>query len=321
MATTVADVVRKNPAKRGLAIIVTNDYSSLPNKTRLNGPRMDGERMQRVFTELGIATLRKHNIGEAELVRTLREVARLPMCPASYKSISFVFSGHGEKTGEVYMQDGNRMGVQEIVNFLLPQQAPNIGNIPKIFFIDACRGNEKMQPVVCPRGEGCTPAEPVLEVHRRGATDNTILVPPGGNILVAYSTTSSHRALENSDGGVWMKALAEKLRSSKETIETVLTEVRRELHVHYQNPGWRDNMQMPETINTLLKPVYFHPTAEVKMPDVPAPALAPDPGIHHKVSASASNMCTSCVYRCSAILLTFPSLQDTDLYICYLSYR
>ena len=156
MATTVADVVRKNPAKRGLAIIVTNDYSSLPDETlkTLNGPHRDGERMRRVFTELEIATLWKKNIRYTELVRTLREVARLPMCPASYKSISFVFSGHGEKTGEVYMQDGNRMGVQEIVNFLLPQQAPNIGNIPKIFFIDACRGNEKMQPVVCPRGEG-----------------------------------------------------------------------------------------------------------------------------------------------------------------------
>jgi len=287
MATTLADFVHQNPAKRGLAIIVTNDYSSLPDETlkTLSGPRKDGERMKRVFNELGIATLWKRNVRYGELVSTLREVASLPMCPASYKSISFVFSGHGHGTGEVYMQDGSVMEVQEIVNFLLPRQARNIGNIPKLFFIDACRGTETMEPVMCPRGEGGSPNVPVREVLRRGATEKkTILIPPDGNTLVAYSTTSSHLAHETeADGGVWMKALAEKLRSSKKPIEMVLTEVRSELHARYQNPGWKEHMQMPETVNTLLESVYLHPTAEVKMPD--APAAVPDPGTHHKVSA------------------------------------
>jgi len=62
----------------------------------------------------------------------------------------------------------------------------------------------------------------------------------------------------------------------------VLTDVRSELHARYQNPGWKEHMQMPETISTLLESVYLHPTTEVKMPD--APAAVPDLGTHHKVS-------------------------------------
>lgn len=220
------------------------------------------------------------------------------------------------------MQDGSLMGVQEIVNFLLPRQASNIGNIPKIFFIDACRGTEKMLPVLCPRGEGGTSSE--REVLRRGATETkTILIPPDGNTLVAYSTTSSHRAHEKADGGVWMKALAEKLRSSKKPIEMVLTDVRSELHTRYQNPGWREHMQMPETINTLLESVYFHPTAEVKTPDVPAPA--PDPGIYTPQGLSlhvqATCMCISSTYSSIACLSISLSASDVsyfyaELHVC-----
>ena len=263
---SVTDLVRQMPTKRGLAIIITNDYSSsAPNVVklrRLQGPQKDGARMQTVFNQLNIATYWKHNVRHGELSQVLYDVARHGRWPKSYGSISFLFSGHGLPTGNVYLQDGSQMHVQEIVDFLLPKKAPNIGTIPKLFFIDVCRGSNNIQPVVVPRGSG---QHAQAEILRRGATDetvlDTVLIPPEGNTLVAYSTTSSFKAHEEPSGGIWMQALASKLITSKQAVETVLTEVRSDLHKKYQHPGWQDHMQMPVTINTLLEPVYLNPAS------------------------------------------------------------
>ena len=270
----VARVLQGNLNKRGLAIIVTNDYSDTPGIRKLTNAHKDGEKMKRTFEDLEIATIRKNNIDHDELVRTLHDVAHVQKFPKSYKTISVLFSGHGIDSGDIYMQDGKKISIQAIVNSLLPRQAPTLGNIPKLFFIDACRGSEDMRAVVCPRGGPRVASSPITRgkhMKDRGATEkDTVLIPPDGNTLLAYSTTYSHKAHENPDGGVWMKALAEKLRTSKQPIDVVLTEVRSDLHSRYQSAEWRSHMQMPETTSTLLHTVFLHPKAgNVQPPVVP----------------------------------------------------
>ena len=278
---TIAELVRQNPTKRGLAVIITNDYASGSQKP-LSGTKKDGDRMQRAFNTLNIATYWKQNVACEGLRKILREVAQLTPSK-TYGSVSFVFAGHGTETGEVYMQDGGKMQVQEIIDSLLPAQAPYIGNIPKLFFFDACRGSNPIKPVMVPRSG----QRVERDVLCRGATDlKTVLVPPNGNILVAYSTITNFRSFErDKEGGVWMKALADKLTTSKESIEVVLTEVRADLHATYQNTQWKDYMQMPETINTLLEKVYLHPSVPPRGHNPPPPA-PPGVYIHYVYSYS-----------------------------------
>jgi hypothetical protein len=260
---TISEVLLQNPSKRGLAIIITNDYGGATAET-LAGTRKDGAEMKRVFERLLIATLWKENVSGDDLHRLLREIPTLSLFPRTYESISFVFSGHGGKGDVLCMQDGSKMHMQEIVNAFLPRQAPNVGNIPKLFFIDACRGSETFQPVVVPRTGGNVQVDRPQRsgTKDRGATDTrTVFVPPEGNTIIAYSNISRNKALESKEGGVWMKALAKRMAESKESIENVLTEVRSDLQHIYQNPIWRAHMQLPETISHLLRPVYLHPGA------------------------------------------------------------
>ena len=286
MATpqSVADVVKRNPSKRGLAIIVTNDYSTRDaGLSPLDGPKKDGARMRDVFNQLKIATIWRKNVRHDELAALLFEVASLSSCPQSYETISFVFSGHGLETGEVFLQDGSKMHVQEIVHFLLPQNARNIGNIPKLFFIDACRGAASTEAVLVPRSAGGPDVQRGHLLRRgvseRGGSDvKTVLVPHDGNTLVAYSTTTKKKAMESEEGGIWMKKLALKLVQSKESIETVLTEVREDLIKDYQDPQWKGNMQLPETVSHLCKPVYLHPDTLPRDPFPPVGPAAP-PGV------------------------------------------
>ena len=260
---SISEAVLRNPSKRGLAIIITNNYEGAAALQTLAGTRKDGSRMKRVFDELQIATLWRENVTGAELRQMLREIATLTR-PRTYESISFVFSGHGGERDILRLQDGSKVDLQEIVNAFLPGQAPNVGNIPKLFFIDACRGSDTIQPVVVPRTGGKVQVDRPQQIgttRDRGATDRTVSVPPEGNMLIAYSNISKNRVLEGKDGGVWMKALAKRLAESKESIENVLTQVRQDLQHTYQDPNWQDLMQLPETISRLLTQVYLHPEA------------------------------------------------------------
>lgn len=280
MATqlSVDELVLRSPSKRGLAVIVTNDYSAAPDHLEtLAGPKKDGNRMKGVFEQLQIATFCKHNIRKRELEVLLTEIARLQF-PPSYKSISFLFSGHG-KGEAVCLQYGGTLCIQDIINALLPQRAPNLGNIPKLFFFDACRGSHSMQPVMVARSGRSQQPQSITD---RGATDlKTVFVPPEGNTLVAYSNILDYRAMEGSDGGVWMKVFASQLIESRASIETVLTEVRQKLQQKYQDSQWHQYMQLPETISRLLEPVYLNPQSQVPpaVPALPQNGSSP-PGIY-----------------------------------------
>ena len=64
------------------------------------------------------------------------------------------------------MQDGKTVDTDEnIVKPFLPKSTRKIGNLPKLFFIDACRGKEDIDPV---RGSGKETEPKVVE---RGVTE------------------------------------------------------------------------------------------------------------------------------------------------------
>ena len=79
-------------------------------------------------------------------------------------------------------------------------------------------------------------------------------VPKDGNILVAYSTLPNHKAYEKSDGGLWMKLLAEAVMTQNDDITVVLTEVSSKLKKQCQSyPAF----QTPQYINQLTERINF----------------------------------------------------------------
>ena len=251
--SSVPRPIWSNSHASGFAIIISNDYATTPGLDTLKGTHKDSQRMEEAFKSLNIATFKVHNITKLRLVGLLNGTAQYETYPEGSKCIAFVFSGHGLDSTHIYMQDGQLMHItNEIIQPLLPSRAPHIGTIPKLFFIDACRGSRDITPVVVSKSAGGA----VLETHQKGGTDATLQLPPEGNFLVAYSTMPEYRAYEmKGDGGVWMTTLAEKLRTSQDYVEVILSDVRKELLQKYQSPGWTARMQQPETLSRLNEKV------------------------------------------------------------------
>ena len=253
---SLRDFVRQNPSKRGLAIIVTNDYLHT-DLTPLVGTKKDGERMRIAFSRLDIANIWKENVTKYQLQQLLKEVEQLSSCPASYDSISFVFSGHGASNNLV-LQDMCDIHIQEVINAFSPNMAPNIADIPKLLFIDACRGSEEIRPVRVP----ARPRES-LERYEVQPQPRTYLTSQEANCLIAYSTLVPYQAYEREkgNGSEWMQILADTMCKSTDHIEDVLTQVRKDLHAAYNKSAPSKDMQMPETRSTLLRKVYLNRVA------------------------------------------------------------
>ena len=141
LVDTLAEAVTKVENPRGLAVIVTNEYP---------GMRKDGRAMENAFGSLGFATLWKPNISSEDMKVLVKSVVKYfqdnPPTPKDY-FVAFVFSGHGGEGDLLIGEDnGDVHLISEIMKPLAEEHA--IGDIPKLFFINACHGKNELKPVV-----------------------------------------------------------------------------------------------------------------------------------------------------------------------------
>ena len=157
-------------------------YSShLPT---LSGARVDGRKMCETMELLNFETHWERNATATVTRRLVRETARCQYL-SNYKRLVFIFSGHGTTKHCLYTQDGKQVNFHDIMKQFYPGQSPHLGAIPKLFFIDACRGSLQTQAVLV----------------TKGGHDVSLKVPEQSNFLVAYSTMPDHRAHESKETG------------------------------------------------------------------------------------------------------------------------
>lgn len=214
MLKVLDDLVAANPTANGLAIIVANERSCRREHRPLLGTVKDLDAITKAFESLRFATLPFRNASGQQIIEVVQTTS---VCryPDSYQRLAFVFSGHGDQ-GCIYSHD---MGIKlqdYIFDPWMPKKAPHLADIPKLFFLDACRGN-----VV-------DPGVRVMQYY-----DPNAPVPKGtpsiGNYLLAYSTMPTMQAFEQpAAGGYWMQHLARELQNNGNiecSLNDILTKV------------------------------------------------------------------------------------------------
>ena len=257
-AKSLHESVKQRSDALGLAIVLSNDYSSCDGVglTTLKGTEADGRAMEKACEQLGFAVYRQHNdVTQAKLVNLLDEANTIKY-PTSYKRLIFVFCGHGEEGSKIVTCDKGKVGTEEVIEML---SRDKLKTMPRLFFFDACRGKKNDKGVIVP-------------VARGGHTMPTVRVPEVGcNYLVAYSTVSGYQSFElprqkgYEEGGIWMQHVAAKLASENMSISDLLTSVNKEM-MNFYNKEIVEYMQQPQMTSTLNDTVnlvkeaskYFH---------------------------------------------------------------
>ena len=256
--------IQDNPHARGLAVIFTNDYKHTTSP--LEGPFEDGKRLETAFKEINFDVHWKKNSTSAELRAIMDGLSKFKFERIQhYKCMVFVFSGHGQP-GKISMQDDQDIDIcDDFIDPVLPGKAPEIGDVPKIFLIDACRGRDETDTALVPTSLVTREAEaegasknPRADTTR-GFNVQLQHLPKKGNFLVAYSTLPGCVSLDYNDdeliGSLWLKIIASKVPVACESIEDLLTLVNEEMMEKANKEGF--DFQQPEKLARLNKLVVL----------------------------------------------------------------
>ncbi len=255
----VVQTLQQKPSAKGVAIVVANQYSKKFNKREdtLYGVIGDFTKTCSVFENLQYAVVRLGNAPKQNIIDVVNAVAkhfptRFERNDPRYKRIVFCFAGHGDRNDCIHTQDGEIDVNNEIILPLLPIEKRGLRHVPKLFFIDACRGRSISEPI--PRGGGD------YFVHSR--------VSALSNYLLLRSTLPAMKAFENPghklQGGFWTQAFVAELEKDTnrgKDIGYILIETNRHVNKMFNEPGF-PFIQQAIAENTLLDHVFFLDEAE-----------------------------------------------------------
>lgn len=242
---------------------MTNTYSKCKTLIPLEGPHIDGVNLKKAFKALkNFDVYWESDVKKPQMTNNMEKVGKLNTKSLpfnNYRCIIFIFSGHGDDDF-VYMEDEEKFLIYEdIIKPLLPENAPGIKTIPKVFLFDACRGDSRTGTIEETKGKKSI--EKSL-LQKLGENDK---IAKEGNILVAYATLPGHMSYGHKDkGGHWLSTLASLLKKDEwymDSIEVLLTQVSKEMHAS-MNDDRDKNFLQPVKVSLLnqhiclnLKPV------------------------------------------------------------------
>ena len=242
-AATIPSDSGKTLAKSpGLAVLFTCDYVDTNPKFKLNpllGTRKDHEQMLETFDYLNYIVHDMHNPTGEQMREKLGEISDYL---ATYdgddkekveKVIIFAFSGHGHSKGrieKIFANDGEEMEVEaQIVRYFTAHEGTF--KIPKLFFIDACRGAEWLvNSLDDATGDEGKESKSKEEPLGKGVTYAL------ANYRIEYATIPHHQSYMDSaeKGSMWTPMMARALRERNEAFEVISSGVQNEVFARFK---------------------------------------------------------------------------------------
>ncbi|XP_078492996.1 caspase-3-like [Ciona intestinalis] len=113
-----------------------------------------------------------------------------------------VVLSHGESDGVLYTKDGD-IHLKEILDSFKASRCPSLAGKPKLFFIQACRGEKRSTPVEIEYKFDVTDSAPPEE-----ETTTVFTIPAEADFLIAHATPEEFCAWRNRrEGSRFIKAL------------------------------------------------------------------------------------------------------------------
>ncbi|TRY88878.1 hypothetical protein DNTS_016952, partial [Danionella cerebrum] len=236
--------------RRGLCVIFNNyDFSecSLPNR---EGTHIDRDRLERVFFWLGFEVLIREDCTRGGLLRELEDLAARDH--TLFDCFVCCVLSHGRVKG-ILGVDGLIVSFQDLMSTLGPLKCPSLQHKPKLFFIQACRGDREQRPV-CGRSVNREGEE--LSSDAAVPQDST---PEAADFLLAMSTVPHYVSFRDRAKGSWfIQTLCHNLTQlvpRDVDLLSILTKVNADVSRKTDKSGLRKQMPQPEF--TLTKTLVF----------------------------------------------------------------
>ncbi|XP_037540252.1 caspase-9 [Nematolebias whitei] len=259
----------------GYCLIINNVEFEPKSELKVRrGSNIDCKKLERRFKAFNLIVEVKTNLKRNQILRELSALSKKDH--SQYDCCVLAMLSHGTEVshnrfpGAVFGVDGQYVSVQQITNYLNGQNCPSLQGKPKLFFFQACGGDEK------DIGFEVSPDEAQQSV--RGLDDQTDAIPSSSSsdslsmsdevdaraslptpsdILVSYSTFPGYVSWRDPKAGSWyIETLDNILEENAATndLVTMLMMVNHEVSLNSANGLYK---QMPGSFNFLRKRLYF----------------------------------------------------------------
>ncbi|XP_034553156.1 caspase-2 isoform X2 [Notolabrus celidotus] len=206
---------RMKSSPRGFALVISNvtfDPCAAPDLDPRKGGEVDDEVLRKVFTELDyLVTV--HRDLTAQGMRTCIENFSRRQDHQTMDSCVVCLLSHGVE-GAIYGTDGELMQLDWVFGTFDNAHCPLLQNKPKMFFIQACRGDEMDCGVEQIDGpvRTCSPSCEQHDAGREGQGDsrqrgdigrNRIKLPQRSDMICGYASLKGTAAMRNTKRGSW----------------------------------------------------------------------------------------------------------------------
>ncbi|XP_068113980.1 caspase-2 [Hyperolius riggenbachi] len=255
-----AYIMRSRP--RGLALIISNIEFSTPELDYRQGGEVDLIALKQLFTHLNYRPIVCCNKTGEEMTSELEHFSALQEHSNLDSAIIAILS-HGVD-GAVYGTDGTQVQLQEIFTKLDNAHCQRLQNKPKMFFIQACRGEEADRGVDQRDGREQA-ASPGCEQSDAGREDGKIRLPTQSDMICAYACLRGTVSLRNTKRGSWfIQDLTEVFsKHAKDThVADMLVKVNaciKKREGHAPETEYHRCKEMSEYSSTLCKDLYLFP--------------------------------------------------------------
>nr|XP_046255187.1 caspase-2 isoform X2 [Scatophagus argus] len=205
---------RMNSSPRGFALVISNVTFAAPDLDPRKGGEVDDEVLRKVFTELDYLVTVHRDLTAQGMRTCIENFCRRPDHQAMDSCVVCLLS-HGVE-GAIYGTDGQLLQLDWVFEAFDNAHCPLLQNKPKMFFIQACRGDEMDCGVEQIDGPSrtCSPSCEQRDAGREGQGDADsrqrgdmtrprIKLPQRSDMICGFASLKGTAAMRNTKKGSW----------------------------------------------------------------------------------------------------------------------
>ncbi|CAL4181639.1 unnamed protein product [Meganyctiphanes norvegica] len=248
-------------AKRGQAVIFTHRDYSPGGPTPRPCATHDTEICKIAFEALGFEVEVYLNRDMYNFNATLSRIASRDHTNCDALVVVFMSHGCEEKNKEYLWLYDRKIENAELWKAFTADNCPTLAGKPKLFFIQACRGDKVDKGVILKQKKG-------LPVMTDAKVEEDYTIPLHADMLIMWASYPGMFAFKSGrkgmNGSVFLHYLNKVLMRDHENddLSTMLLTVTREVATHFESVSDKEilhkNKQIPYTVSTLMRKIVFN---------------------------------------------------------------
>ncbi|NWW86668.1 CASP9 protein, partial [Rhynochetos jubatus] len=268
-ATCVWQVYELKADPCGHCLILNNvNFSRRSDLSTRVGSDVDCEKLEKRFKALRFNVLTRRNLEAKEMVLELQNLAQQDHGTSDCCIVVILSHGcqtsHIQFPGAVYGTDGKPIPIEKIVNYFNGSHCPSLRGKPKLFFIQACGGEQRDRGFVvdcdspgdeAPGGSLESDARPFQpSAGNADEPDAVASLPTPSDILVSYSTFPGFVSWREASTGSWYVETLDSMLEQYAHSEDLLSMLLRVANAVSAKGKYK---QIPGCFNFLRKKFFF----------------------------------------------------------------